>query len=732
MLKETQDSVITKIGIITNNQLSLSGFIASLVKTYSWTSADTVNPNDIKSKNLKEYQFLICILECLTFEEIIVLSDKLQASQLPILYVTTLGDKTLLGPLYFPARSAGIGSALLYLIKDKLGRTPAIEDLVHFSAEESRVDNTSMLSVFHALTQEVKELLGSTSLQNLKFVDKIQVFDHNGSAQPVQFITNMIEPNKESNVRSSNQDIKIMIHQFLNSQKTLMNHRDFFVSLQHDQTESGYKNVGIIGGGTAGYLSAIALKKKFPELPVTLIESSKIPIIGVGEATTPDIRKFLFDTLGFNQKEFYQKVQPTWKLGIKYVWGQPGDSFFNYPFDATDIVSSYISDQHINHCSLSSFLMSSNASFVLGNKNDYQSLSKNLSYAFHLDNKKFVLYLQEKAREVGINFIDAEICDASLKKDNTLQIDHLIAKDGRKFTHDLWVDCTGFYSFLLEKTLGSEYISFENSLYANTALVGSTAHNGEIKPYTQATTMNNGWSWSIPMWAENHHGYVYSDKYCTSEEAEKEMHKLHPSISDLRQIKFKTGRHSQYILGNVVSVGNSYGFVEPLESTGIHMIIHHIKTLTDNFKDLKSNSVLHNVINKNIAKRWDYLKNFLAIHYKFNFKKETEFWKDCRNHVDISGFEEIIDLYKSLGPLTNQSKEILDLLEPLIHDDLFGLYGIDTILLGQGLIPNGINKFKIKNDQIWNHNIRIWKEIASKSVPLGEDFKILYENPHLI
>jgi len=316
--------------------------------------------------------------------------------------------------------------------------------------------------------------------------------------------------------------------------------------------------------------------------------------------------------------------------------------------------------------------------------------------------------------------------------DNKRGIKSLLDKENNSYSADMFVDCSGFYSFLLEKKLGSAYISYKNSLFTDTAIVGSVDNKGEVRPFTQATTMDNGWCWSVPMRGEDHRGYVFSSDHCSIEHAEAEMRALNPAIGPLSIKKFKTGRHEHYVFGNVVSIGNSYGFVEPLESTGIHMIIHHISTLVSNFEDLKDNESLHRLLNKDMGQRWDYLRGFLAIHYKFNKKSNSEFWRDARNNVSIEGFEEIIDIYKTMGPLSSLNLSTIGLVEKQIHDSLFGIHGIDTILLGQGFLPDNINDFKVINEKIWNNNLNTWKEIVNISVPLKHDIDILTKNPSLI
>src|SRR4051794_26041413 len=172
------------------------------------------------------------------------------------------------------------------------------------------------------------------------------------------------------------------------------------------------QSVGVIGGGTAGYFAALALKTRFPALAVTIIESSKIPIIGVGEATTTLMPPFLHTQLGIDIVELYREVRPTWKLGIKFEWGLPGDYFFTYPFGPTDVLEAYAHDGHIANQSVASLMMAADrVPIVTRDDGEPVSLLPQMKLAYHLDNQPFVAYLAKVAQRAGIRRIDAEIKD---------------------------------------------------------------------------------------------------------------------------------------------------------------------------------------------------------------------------------------------------------------------------------------------------------------------------------
>ncbi len=411
------------------------------------------------------------------------------------------------------------------------------------------------------------------------------------------------------------------------------------------------RGIVVIGGGTAGYLAALTLRVFHPELKVALVDSSKIPIIGVGEATTSEIIPFLHSVLSFEPREFYEKVLPTWKLGIKFFWGKPEIASFNYPFDRGPLFESLLYEHDSGNATLNSALMTFDLSPILMSGDSGTSLLPKLPFAYHLDNGRFVRYLREKAIERGIQSMDREIVDVGLSA-NGERISHLITSDGQVLEYDFYVDCTGFRSLLLEQKLRSEFLSYKSSLFTDSAVVANVPQQGVMKPYTSALTMNSGWCWNIPQRNEDHLGYVFASDYCSPDEALAELRKQEPDIRDIRWIKFRSGRHRHFVKGNVAAIGNSYGFVEPLESTGIFVICRECLLLAQNLNSGGLDASIQVQMNARIAHIWDYIRWFLAVHYRFNKRRATPFWTECQSSVDITGAAEIIAGFKGGAPLS--------------------------------------------------------------------------------
>ena len=438
------------------------------------------------------------------------------------------------------------------------------------------------------------------------------------------------------------------------------------------------RSVGVIGGGTAGYLSALALKRVFPHLKVTVVASSKIPVIGVGEATTPLLPKMLHNFLGLDVVEFYEKVRPTWKLGIKFVWGKPGDYYFNYPFEPGDLVESLVYEGHINGANHQGRLMSKDRTPILELPDGtWRSYLQYAPFAYHLENRRFVAYLAEQLPKFGVESLDRTVVDAERVGED--RIGDLICEEGDRLRYDFYIDCTGFRSLLIKK-LGAKFESYDRSLLTNTALTARVNNHGFIKPYTTARTMKNGWCWVIPHDDKDHLGYVHCSDFCSLEEAESEMRENFPGLEmHVGVVRFRSGRHDHFWRGNVAAIGNAYAFVEPLESTAIHVIIEELNVLLNNFPATLDHRHLPTYVTRRVNRRWDQLRGFLAIHYKFNNRLDTEFWKTCRNDVDLADGQQFVDIFQEMAPLGARLHRLWE--RPECFDDA----GYDALLLGQGV-----------------------------------------------
>lgn len=446
-------------------------------------------------------------------------------------------------------------------------------------------------------------------------------------------------------------------------------------------------NVIIVGASSAGLLSAVTLKHYFPQLDILLLHSDRYEPIAVGESTTAWIPQFLHDCLAIHPTEFYQEVTPIWKLGIRFEWGNSEKSHFNYTFDRqfTDESVSLSKPtgvfcmHDLEKASRFSILMDKgHAPMWVSAQNKITAIPDGFGY--HLEIEKFCGFLWQKAQGLGVRIQELEILDAEVDEVGNLQ--SLICANGEKIQADLFVDASGFQSKLLGKQLQEKFVSYSHRLFCDRALVGSRPRHEPILPYTTVTTFNSGWRWRIDLPDKISFGYVYSSEFCSQEEAQQEYLQKTPKATDhLREISFKSGRYERFWVNNVIAVGNASGFVEPLESTGQHMIAETIWRVVLALQDsnLCPQPQLIATTNQYIADLWDEICDFLTLHFKFNRRLNTPFWQHCQEKTDLGKIQSIVDLYQESGVC-----RALSHLVP--HPSVFQVDGYLSLLCGQGLL----------------------------------------------
>ncbi|HMB52343.1 MAG TPA: tryptophan halogenase family protein, partial [Thermoanaerobaculia bacterium] len=453
-------------------------------------------------------------------------------------------------------------------------------------------------------------------------------------------------------------------------------------TLEVDGDAPPARSVGILGGGTAGWLAALALRRHHPGVAVTLIESPLHPAIGVGEATTPLLPQFLHADLGLSPRDLFAAVRPTLKLGIHFDWGRPATAEaapFDYPFGPLHVADALAHDGGVATASLGSLLMQAGKVPTQAD-GDLPSLDFGTAVAYHLDNRRFVAWLQEQGVAAGVEHVEATVADAVLTDDGRA-VRELVADDGRRFARDLWVDASGFASRLLGDALGSPWNSFAPSLATDRAVVAAAPLDRPMPPFTRATTWDAGWCWSIPQRGESHRGYVYASAFLSDDAAAAELARRLPEAGEPRFVRFRCGRRAHFTRGNVAALGNAYGFVEPLESTALHLLIRQIGALVLAFP-WNATPRRAEALDHRVASWWDYLAWFLALHYRFNHRLDTPFWRAARDGADVSAWGELIERYRERGPLSADPDFRFDAPDPL-----WGADGIDLLLAGQGVEP---------------------------------------------
>ncbi len=476
-------------------------------------------------------------------------------------------------------------------------------------------------------------------------------------------------------------------------------------------------SVLVLGGGSAGFLSAITLKMKLPQLTVTVLRSKDIPIIGVGEGTTPHVPRHLFGYLDIDPGEIHRLVQPSWKLGIRFLWGKR--PHFDYTFGrqtdwhfhALPKNNGYYCEESFEYADIASSLMAHDKAFVR-QPNNAPLITKDFGY--HLENEKFVTYLETKAPQVSVLTTDDTVIEV-------LQDEHGITglrlASGRTLSADLYIDCSGFRSVLLGEALKEPYISFGSTLFCDRALAGGWERTTEpIKPYTTAETMDAGWCWQIEHPTRIIRGYVYSSAFISEKDAEREFRSKNPKIFTTRLLKFPSGRYRNSWVKNVVAIGNASGFVEPLEATSLHVICDEAHFLTQILEDCdrQPSRTLMDSYNYLVGSEWDDIRRFLAVHYRFNDRLDTPFWRACRADCDLVGAEPVVDYYRENGPSTFARNTLLK------YTDMFGMEGYMTMLVGQKIPYRKTTTPSAAEWQTWNAIRAEHKSLAEAAMTVRE------------
>lgn len=430
------------------------------------------------------------------------------------------------------------------------------------------------------------------------------------------------------------------------------------------------KKIVIVGGGTSGWIAASVLAHQFrPEvLQVELVESEDIGTIGVGESTIPPFIG-LIRNLGINEQHFIQKVHATFKLGIRFPdWNRLNDSYF-HPFGSIGVrfgvhefYQAWLKAKSLGHDSgLQEFAPCS----VMADKHRFflpQEAQKTpiggASYALHIDAKLAADYLRNYAEERGVKRTEGMVTEVKQHGDGGIA--SLLLKSGEQVDGDFFIDCTGFYSLLIEKTLGVGFEDWRNFLPCNRAIAVQTENTGEALPYTISTAREAGWTWRIPLQHRTGNGYVYSSDHCSDEEARARLLECVDGelITEPMVIPFKTGLRESFWRKNCVSVGLSGGFIEPLEATAIHLVVRGMDFFLRFFPDQGCEPALINEYNRRMRMDYEEIRDFVVLHYCVTEREDTPFWKHCKTMAIPDSLRERIELFKAHGTLREGVDEL--------------------------------------------------------------------------
>ncbi len=441
------------------------------------------------------------------------------------------------------------------------------------------------------------------------------------------------------------------------------------------------RKVVIAGGGTAGWMCAAMLSKTLGQvLDIRLIESDEIGTVGVGEATIPPLVQF-HQLLGIGEQDFMSAVQATFKLGISFEnWRNVNEDYI-HSFGVTGQDHWSAGFQHFWLRGRQKNLASEFGDYCLelraAEENKFAHLPKNgLNYAFHLDATLYAKFLRNFSEELGARRIEGKIVDIKTSQE-TGNIESLTLASGEEVEGDLFLDCTGFRGMLIEQTLHTGYEDWSHWLSNDSAVAVQTASVGPAIPYTRSIAREAGWQWRIPLQHRVGNGMVYCSRYISDDDARETLlsNVEGELLTEPRLIKFRPGMRLKHWNKNCVAIGLASGFVEPLESTSIHLIQRGIVRLMQLFPLMGIKRSDIDEFNRQTREDIEYIRDFIVLHYCVTNREDTPYWRQCRNMEIPESLARRIRLFRETGRVFKEGAE------------LFAENSWIQVMLGQGITP---------------------------------------------
>jgi tryptophan halogenase len=454
----------------------------------------------------------------------------------------------------------------------------------------------------------------------------------------------------------------------------------------------GITHIVVVGGGTAGWMAASALVRALNrQVTVRLIESDEIGIVGVGEATVPHIKAFN-NLLGINEAEFVARTQGTFKLGVQFRdWGRLGHSYIH----GFGVIGHDVGLAPFHQYWLKGWLAG-----VAGDLLDYSvntvaaargkfmpapvdvpagSPLSSIGYAYHFDAALYARFLRAYAEARGVCRTEGKVEHVDLHPESG-HVTAVVLAGGERVEGDLFIDCSGFRGLLIEGALHTGYETWSHWLPCDRALAVPCARVDAPTPYTRSTAREAGWQWRIPLQHRTGNGYVYSSSHIGDDEAAAKLlaNLDGKALADPRPLRFVTGVRRKAWNRNVVALGLASGFMEPLESTSIHMIQMGISRLLQLFPaEGRIDPVLVDRYNEQTRFEAERIRDFLVLHYKATARDDSPFWNACRTMAIPDSLQAYIDLFRHSGRFFRNA------------DEMFGAVSWIQVMIGQGIVPTG-------------------------------------------
>lgn len=447
--------------------------------------------------------------------------------------------------------------------------------------------------------------------------------------------------------------------------------------------------VAILGGGTAGWLAAHLLRQAWPDAAVTLIESPDIGTIGVGEGSTPTLKRF-FELIGVAEDDWMPRCQATYKVGIRFDRWSPAAPWQSYRHPFTTQVDVHTQEAFVLNCRnrrLGHDVPVHPDAFLLGARLSAEgkapltppSFPFRMEYGYHFDAGLLGAYLRDLAVTRGVAHRQARVVGASRAENGDIAA--LVTDTGEDIAADLFIDASGLAGLLVEQTLGVPYRSFADQLFNDAAVVLPVSTTDAPGVETVATALSNGWRWAIPLRHRTGHGYVYASAFQSADAAEAELRDGLDARNDAvaRHLRFRVGRLERSWAHNVVAIGLAQGFLEPLEATALHLVLGTVEQFIAHIDRDGVTDRARTAFNDTINARIDGVRDYIVAHYKLTTRADTDYWRaNAANPAVPDGLLEVLDVWFRRGDLGAVLRD---------NSSHFGEISWHCLLAGYGAFP---------------------------------------------